>query len=31
MFNAEYSRSSVEVGSTDYDVDEFYLEALLTF
>ena len=31
MFNAEYSRSSVEVGNTDYDVDEFYLEALLTF
>ena len=31
MFNAEYSRSSVEVGNNDHDVDEFYLEALLTF
>jgi hypothetical protein len=31
MFNAEYSRSSVEVGNNDHDIDEFYLEALLTF
>ena len=31
FFNVEYSHAEVDAGSTDYDVDEFYLEALLTF
>jgi hypothetical protein len=31
FFNVEYSHAEVDAGSTDYDIDEFYLEALLTF
>lgn len=29
--NVEYSHASVEVGSTDYDVNEFYIEGLVSF
>jgi hypothetical protein len=31
FFNVEYSHAEVDTTSGDYDVDEFYLEALLTF
>ena len=31
FFNVEYSHSEVDTGATDYDVEEFYLEGLLTF
>jgi hypothetical protein len=31
FFNVEYSHSEVDMGATDYDVEEFYLEGLLTF
>jgi len=31
FFNVEYSHAEVDTSSGDYDVDEFYLEALLTF
>jgi hypothetical protein len=30
FFNVEYSHAEVD-DSIDYDIDEFYLEALLTF
>ena len=31
FFNVEYSHSEVDTSGGDYDIDEFYLEALLTF
>lgn len=31
LFNVEYSHAEIDDGSRDYDIDEFYLQALLTF
>jgi hypothetical protein len=31
FFNVEYSRSEVEEGNNDYDVDEIYMQALINF
>ena len=31
MFNVEYSHTSVDTSGNDFDVDEFYLQGLLTF